>query len=210
MWMRGTSSVIAGAINSTYTLTALDYNKTVWVEVSRTGYYGTQRSISTNQIGGTFTVGETGPSGGMIFFVNSAHTYGTWTYLEAAPQNVSSVFEWGFSTTEISGASGTAIGTGKANTQAIIDAGAADGSAARRCKSYGNEWFLPSRDELYELYEQKSYQNLALANFCWSSSQYNDTEAYAMYVDNGGQVPVGGMIKYPKTTKLFVRPIRSF
>ena len=59
------------------------------------------------------------------------------------------------------GATGTAVGTGAANTQKIIAVqGRTYNYAALVCANYSgggySDWFLPSKDELFLLYQQKN------------------------------------------------------
>ena len=103
------------------------------------------------------------------------------------------------------GNTGTAIGTGRANTWAIFntigendDDGALNAAGAAIAYSYGGweDWFLPSRDELEKLVEWSGLncQGPCCGNYCpdgfvgvghcWSSSEYDpDTETWD---DNGG------------------------
>ena len=83
------------------------------------------------------------------------------------------------------GATGTAIGTGQANTTAIVTAQGAGSYAAQLCNDLTeggyDDWFLPSKDELNKLYTNK----VAIGGFAddnyWSSSE--DSADYAWYQD---------------------------
>ena len=78
---------------------------------------------------GDYSLGDTGPAGGLIFYVDGT------TYYEAAPEDQSASQAWSnIINVEIGvTAQGTAIGTGQANTDAIIaQAGHVD-SAALLC-----------------------------------------------------------------------------
>ena len=123
--------------------------------------------------GGTCAVGDTGPGGGIVFYVASSSFTSTGSdcdtacrYLEAAPApgggdvarswatNVNSN-----ETTAVSapGARATGIGSGMANTNAIQaqTGNVAASSAAVYAYDYSNggktDWHLPSKDELNEL-----------------------------------------------------------
>ena len=151
-------------------------------------------SLVCKRIGCThqYAVGETGPAGGIIFYVNTegflvegySGIIGTFAayiayYLEAAPVNqgegswVSVNGVWSFST-------GTAIGTGRANTNKILTIDQ-NSPAALLCKGYigggKNDWFLPSKDELDEMYNMKTTLGISFESFL-SSSLYNGSNVW--------------------------------
>ncbi|MCL1813807.1 MAG: hypothetical protein FWG29_09855, partial [Treponema sp.] len=122
---------------------------------------------SSSGEGGTFipeySIDDTGPGGGKIIYVSTGGFTVTGTgsftahYLEAAPANMATNLKWcshtGVPWCDVT--TGTAIGTGKANTAAIIAAHSGDtvaNNAAKACAEYSNngktDWFLPSKDEL--------------------------------------------------------------
>ena len=96
------------------------------------------------------------------------------------------------------GATGTAVGTGKANTATIVSALGAGTYAAEMCKNLSlngfSDWYLPANDELAQI-----YQNLVtkgLGNFCtsagigtpyWSSSEATNFNSYVDWFDGGVQ-----------------------
>ena len=72
-------------------------------------------------------IGATGPGGGKIIYHNHSGFIVTGSfiiayYLEAAPVNQATNVTWSSTNVDVTGATGTAIGTGKANTAAIIAA----------------------------------------------------------------------------------------
>jgi uncharacterized repeat protein (TIGR02543 family) len=146
-------------------------------------------------------IGDTGPAGGIIFYVTG---YGftmtgiaeTCHYLEISPADLTggtgSQTEMRWSTATDSpypATNGTLekIGSGKNNTAIIIAAESAayPGNsyiyAARACSEYRgggkDDWFLPSMDELAEL--RRAYNILLISGSFWSSSQYAPNEDYA-------------------------------
>lgn len=117
--------------------------------------------------------------GGIIFYVDSSGEHG----LIAAKTDQGQA-EWGCSTTEIPGAEGEGIGNGEQNTRDIISGCPANDTAAALCfnlelEGY-DDWFLPSKDELNQLYLQKDlvggFATDATAPY-WSSTEYENHNA---------------------------------
>jgi hypothetical protein len=164
-----------------------------------------------------YNIGDTGPGGGKIFYVSE--TGFTMTdnnqvchYLEAAPADIPTELTWvssAYQNTYISGTAGT-IGTGKKNT-ALILATDADAPAAKACNDYSNggktDWFLPSRDELNQLYVNRASVGNMRTNDYWSSCQggYNNGAWYQRFSD-GKQVNDS----YTKNKAFSVRAVRAF
>ena len=144
-----------------------------------------------------YALGDTGPAGGLIFHINPNYAKDGWRYLEAAPFDQSAGAKWGCFRTLIPGARGSAIGTGRQNTADILAACKTPGSAAELCANFSlngvGGWFLPSVDELTQM-----YVNLKLAgigefgsgdiadNYCyWSSTQRTaDMANHLDFADN--------------------------
>ena len=155
-----------------------------------------------------YNIGDTGPAGGIVFYVKDSESDG-WRYLEAAPSDLPGTYKWG--DTAISVTTGTDIGTGQSNTGAIMIA--MDGAnftqdyAAKACANYSSggkdDWFLPSKDELNKLYEQKDTVGVE-PNIYWSSSESNASNAWSQYFGTGYQ---GGPSKYDDK---YVRAVRAF
>ena len=156
----------------------------------------------------TYAIGDTGPSGvGIVFYVTDGG-YG----LEAAPSDQSTSQVWiegGSTQTTKNGNTSTAIGTGLANSNAIIDQTGHTGSAAQVCRSYNGggltDWYLPSKDELNLLYSQKT----AVGGFAeytkyWSSSEGSTLSAWSQSFSNGFQGYNG------KNSTFRVRAVRAF
>ena len=93
---------------------------------------------------------------------------------------------WGPSST-LAGASGTAIGTGRSNTESIIgSASDVSGSIWEKIRTMrANEaggcvdWFAPSKDELLALVNSEIME---LSGRIWSSSEYSENSAYEWWV----------------------------
>ena len=154
-----------------------------------------------------FQIGETGPAGGIVFYDKGAYSDG-WRYLEAAPASTEWVSKpWGgFGTAVGTAAQGTAIGTGEANTQEIVAAYGDTEQYADRTDyaaklaadlDHGgyDDWFLPSKGELDEMYvnlHEDGSGGFASAYY-WGSSEGNAYNAWRQYFGSGSQ---GGNGKY--------------
>jgi len=127
----------------------------------------------------SYIVGSAGPAGGIVFHIKAAYSSG-WRFMEVAPSDASSGIIWCISSSlnSLAIAAGTAIGTGKDNTAAIIShEGTASSYAALVCKNSSlggySDWFLPSLGELTEVYNALKPIGL-LTGFStnyWSSTQ---------------------------------------
>jgi hypothetical protein len=165
-----------------------------------------------------YKVGETGPGGGWIFFVDAKNEFPTFDYLEAAPADIVGTYLWCSDTTHtipsLAGAPAKAIGRGAGNTKdmlAICTFGAAN-AAATYIKNGKSDWFLPSIDELKLMYDNlRKLGTFSTHGFevgeHWSSSEAYESGAMVQNFDDRYLSSTGGSLK---SARLFVRPIRSF
>ena len=166
----------------------------------------------------TYKIGDVGPAGGWIFYDKGDYS-GGWRYLEAGHEDLGRTY-WGCNEKSIPGAQGTAIGTGKSNTQAIIK-GCSGISAARKAADYRGggktDWFLPSKDELNAMYTNLRYPELDGAEDhgfsgefsavdYLTSSEINDKNVWAQNFRNGVQRSVAKTYYHTD----FVRAARAF
>jgi hypothetical protein len=132
------------------------------------------------------------------------------TGLVAAPSDQSTGAAWGCYPVLIGGTS-DATGTGQANTTLIVDGCGESGIAAKLCDDLVigiyDDWFLPSKDELNEI-----YINLKLNGFggfssglYWSSTEYDLINAWVQDFDNGLQLNNLKALNYGN-----VRGVRAF
>ena len=142
--------------------------------------------------------------GGIIAYIDSTGRHG----LIAATEDQSSGIQWGNNDDIVTGATGTAIGTGLTNTDAIIAAQGSGSYAASIARDYNGggyiDWFLPSKDELNLLYENKTAIGGFTGYYYWSSMEYDNGFAWGQYFGNGNQV---------NNNKLYtdgVRAVRAF
>jgi hypothetical protein len=105
----------------------------------------------------------------------------------------------------------TLIGSGYANTLAMI-AQAWGGSTASRAATVSRayqggsktDWYLPSKDELNQVYLQKSRVGGFGSSPYWSSSESSNDSAMQQSLYYGKQWV------YPKKAACYVRPVRAF
>jgi uncharacterized repeat protein (TIGR02543 family) len=193
-------------------------------------------------ISSPFAIGDPGPSCvGKVFYIEGGGLSGSHG-LEAAPpgwhdhdlyaDNADPYLPWisgDYYTNEtgdliektqitLNGNTSTAMGTGKANSDAIIyqtknPDTSSSGSAAQFCEEYKegggkNDWFLPSKDELAQLYAQRDQTRWGgfdkYSYGYWSSSEYDQSDAWSQEFTNGTQN--GTLKSYERR----IRPIRAF
>lgn len=184
--------------------------------------------VASCATGGTCILGDTGPGGGKVFYVQASGTFAcgpilasTCKYLEAAPATGTSAwvdqnYLWSGNTTDLIGASasGVSIGTGYSNTLAIIgQSGGGDTSsrAATATRAYRgpnglSDWFLPSQNEVYQLHLNNVLVSLGESfDDFWSSTEAGSTGAMITWNHGDGSFYGNG-----KDTLNAVRPIRAF
>ena len=173
-----------------------------------------------------YKIGDRGPAGGIVFYVTDDGAHG----LEAAPVDQSRGVAWGCYGTRISEGNDKAVGTGAHNTAEIIAGCRKDVIAARVADSYTlngyDDWFLPSKDELNEMWlkladsdgdgnnkgptDPNNLGGFTVNNY-WSSSEVGGNVAWVQTFFSGNQI---GSIKNYKNTdkdkKHRVRAIRAF
>jgi len=130
--------------------------------------------------------------GGIIFYLD-----GNGGGLIAAPSDQSSA-AWGCYEQSIGGTS-SAVGTGAANTTAIVSGCSESAIAAKICADLTlggySDWFFPSKDELNLMYENIGPgDELGLgdignfgSNVYWSSTEVEDDVAWSQDFDDGYQ-----------------------
>ena len=166
------------------------------------------------QIGDTY-------AGGIVFYLagDNEDLNGDGTPdqgLVAAESDQSTGAEWGCYGTAISGADGTAVGTGKQNTDDILAGCSESNIAAKICADYSvttggityDDWFLPSKYELNLMFTNLYLNSIGgfAASWYWSSSEWNNSVdvAWQQEFNNGDQ---GGQLQ---DLKGHVRAVRVF
>jgi len=121
-----------------------------------------------------YKVGDKGPAGGIVFFDKGYERDG-WRYLEVAPCVQGQDAVWGDPDLDVPGTA-AGLGSGKANTAAILARGQTGGAAAV-CDALSlggfDDWFLPSEYELFAIGRLPDSEGLFGRDYCWSSTQYS-------------------------------------
>ncbi|HOX30770.1 MAG TPA: InlB B-repeat-containing protein [Spirochaetales bacterium] len=170
-------------------------------------------------------LGDVGPAGGRICYVNLNANADGWKYLELAPDSTEwSGVPFGSYQWHIWGADGVIVGTGAQNTQDIVSqhnsAHYMFGIAARLCSELSfngyDDWFLPSIDELTYAYLNvwKPGKGIHSEGRYWSSTEKEpaadgtkeSTYCYACYFDTA----LGCAGVMDSFISRYVRAMRSF
>jgi hypothetical protein len=183
----------------------------------------------------TYALGDVGPGGGLVFLISGGLTY------EMAPKTWSGsssddtpTLAWCSDTSlSITGAVGTAVGTGSANTTAMLAFPCTSGAAvlARAYRGGGlTDWFLPSKDELNAMcnYSRNPTAPAAPSESCYGSSGSTQDPTFAAgaygfasvyywcssqrYADGAWLQSLGdgNAFDAAKIDALRVRPVRAF
>jgi len=125
------------------------------------------------------------------------------------------ILPWSIISEPRTGATGTALGTGLANTESIVAIQGEGNYAARFCYDVEyngfKDWYLPGKDELDKLCKNFSFiggfYTFKGNNYYWSSSEFNGVNNMVwMHVFYPGNFPY----LFPKRVTCHVRCIRSF
>lgn len=143
--------------------------------------------------------------GGVIFYIDGTGQHGL-----IASTSDQGKAAWGCYGNTILGTSPD-VGTGQANTTAIISKCSKSGIAARICNSLDSQgysdWFLPSIGELELMYQQKKIIGGFTNHNYWSSSEYYPNGInLALYIYFGDGQHLDGI----KDGVCFVRAVRAF
>ena len=179
-----------------------------------------------------YQVGDTGPGGGKIFMTPSSGANTTTKYFESAVSGwngsaTDTLAPWCSLTNQYLGSSGvapqlTTIGSGAANTSAMVAAGKCTSGAGNIARAYNgggkSDWHLPSIDELLQMYAQRS--NIGGFNLMTEAGTARTTTSYWSSSENSSQgnnnyaqtwsFATNGSDNWSKSLQFGVRPIRSF
>jgi hypothetical protein len=172
--------------------------------------------------GGKCLIGDTGPGGGRVFYILDAATKSAWHYLEVAPDAWNSGKAdpgsvWCSNTenfvkvldavaTPVRSETSSLIGAGARNSKMML-ASCATG-AANLASAYNGggkyDWYLPSTEELNQLYKNRNALGIFASGSYWSSTEgatnYGKSQAFNT-----------GFVSFTmKKSCARVRPIRAF
>ena len=174
------STSVSPVVTTTYTLIA-------------TNYVGSVTKTCTVKVA-VVAVGDSYGGGIVAYILQSGDTgydANVQHGLIAATADQSIGIQWNNGSFVATGATGTAIGTGQANTTAIVTIQGAGSYAAQLCNDLTaggyNDWFLPSKDELNKLYINKDAIGGFAGSYYWSSSEGSTDYAWIQYFHNGNQ-----------------------
>jgi hypothetical protein len=162
----------------------------------------------------SYSIGGIGPGGGFVFYDKQIVSNG-WRYLEVARDDYASPVQYGCNTTNIPGTS-TSIGSGLANTNALVNGCTTLNTPARLCNDAIinglSDWVLPSKDDFQTIYQNLHLNGLGgfvnsngnQYNRYWTSSQINSHNVWAHDFTPYYQQVV------PKSDQNKIRPVRQF
>jgi hypothetical protein len=171
--------------------------------------------------GGACVVGDTGPGGGIVFYVHDSGTFACGasmellcSYLEAAPTSGTNAWtdvQRAFSgTTDQWLLSNGALGYGYKNTTDFVAQNSTAGRAITSARAYRgpndlSDWFLPSQEELQYLYVKKDVVGGLQASLYKASSGCCSKRL------SGVDFGTGAVSQHVfKSDAHYVRPIRAF
>ncbi len=163
--------------------------------------------------------------GGIIFWLNVDASSGYVCDITNLGSN--SLNEWGCFEEPVTGAQNTSLGSGIQNTSAIINAECwswnGESTAAQLCENSTaqgySDWFLPSKEELNQMYARKDIIEAAngvtpFTVYYWSSSEvlesWSGDLAYGQYFNAWDSELNGEVSAIDKNVGADVRAIRSF
>lgn len=165
--------------------------------------------------GETYEIGDIGPSGvGIVFYVTDGGLHG----LEYSPEDIGGGKQPWSNITDEAVVTGsllpTAIGTGMANTQAIIAQAGHTDSAAQLCRNYRSaqegDWYLPSSEELYQIYTKLHLVAISgiQSDHYYSSSELGEEYACTVFMDTS--LPGDPRTGTRKSAENYVKAVRKF
>lgn len=159
--------------------------------------------------------------GGVVFYIfkpgDPNYVTGETHGLISALSDQSSGAPWGCGGTALAGADGLTIGTGYQNTTDILAGCTESGIAAQLSRNISSNWFLPSRDELKAMYQNKALIDATAVkkggnpfanSWYWSSSESSAWPEWTAWAINFSDGTLGSDSQ--NTILWNVRAIKAF
>jgi hypothetical protein len=181
-------------------------NKNIWLMILVLGIWSCKKTATTDPTPQPLHL-EIGQfyQGGYITYIDTTGQHGL-----IISKEISKTYPWcaQFMLCDSIGGTKTGMGTGSANTIIIVSHKKDTGyNAADICNNFEsngyNDWYLPSRDELRQVYIHRS-QLGSLGGEYWSSTEKG--KYLADYIDFSN----GTTYTFDKDHKCSVLPVRSF
>ena len=153
-------------------------------------------SLSSAATSPSYSIGDI-VNGGVVFWLDSTGQHG----LVCAFSDIATSVEWGCYDDDLENVPnvqtfppvglGAEIGDGFNNTNNILK-DCPSAPAALAARSYGPDWFLPSINELNQMYINKTTLEgvsgfIAFSDIYWSSTEYDNFNAWYQFFSNGFQ-----------------------
>ena len=204
-----TSSIVTtGVVN-----TSVEGNYIITYTVSDTSGNTATATRQVVVVVQNIAIGQSYQGGKIAYILQSGDTgyvVGEFHGLIAATADQSSGIQWYNGDYIVTGATGTVIGTGSANTDAIIAAQGSGSYAASIARDYNGggytDWYLPSKDELNQLYVNRA----AIGGFETNDYYWSSTETGVNLAWSQDFIVVGSQSSLNKYYAYSVRAVRAF
>lgn len=168
-----------------------------------------------------YEIGDLGPSGGNIFYIDEFSDHKDFDYLESAPASCEGAdLAWALDANDLSAGlkvvtdwNEKSIGPGLVNSKALLEVASgfqnvetATGYADTLTCGGQSDWFVPATSELELMYQNLAKQGIGnfTTGYYWSSSAYEYGRAWNQPFSEGEAFDGN------KDGKFAVRPIRAF